>query len=101
MQIYGELFGGAWPGNHANMERGPKAIQKGVIYTPNHEFMVFDIKITTPQSAFWVDVVDIPHFLDGKFMSVPIFAQGTFDQMLSIETVIDSTIPELLGLPIL
>lgn len=55
--------------------------------------MVFDIKVTTPISTFWIDVTDIPKFLDDKFMHVPVYAKGTFDQMLGVETVIDSTIP--------
>jgi hypothetical protein len=43
--------------------------------------MVFDIKITTSTSVFWVDVLDIPKFLDGKFMHVPVFAKGNFEQI--------------------
>jgi hypothetical protein len=93
IQIYGEYFGGSWPQEHPNFFKGPKAVQKGVYYTPHHEFMVFDIKVTTPTSAFWVDVIDIPKYLDNKIMNVPVYAKGTFDEMLAIETVIDSTIP--------
>lgn len=99
IQIYGEYYGGSWPENHPNFMKGPKAVQKGVYYTPNHEFIVFDIKVTTPTSSFWIDVLDIPKFLNQKFMHVPVYAKGTFEEMLAIETVIDSTIPELLGLP--
>lgn len=64
--------------------KGPKAVQKGVYYTPNHEFMVFDIKVSTPTSTFWIDVIDIPRYLDDKFMHVPVYAKGTFEQMLAI-----------------
>ena len=41
--------------------------------------MAFDIKITTPNSVFWADFVDIPMLLDGKIAHVPLYAQGTFD----------------------
>ena len=60
--------------------------------------MVFDIKLTSSNAIFWVDVIDIPQFLDSKFMHVPVYAKKNFNELLKIETVIDSTIPELLGL---
>lgn len=41
--IYGEYFGGNWPEGNPKV----KHVQKGIYYTPNHEFMAFDIKIFT------------------------------------------------------
>lgn len=93
--IYGEYFGGNYP----NMETKLKSVQKGVYYIPHHEFMAFDIRIFTDKTTFWVDVTDIPKCLQGNLKSVPIYAQGTFDQMFALDTKIDSTIPELCGLP--
>ena len=60
--------------------------------------MAFDIKVTSPNAIFWIDVIDIEKFLDSKIMHVPIFAKGTFEELIQIDTVFDSTIPELLGL---
>ena len=57
--IYGEYFGGNWPEGQGKA----KAVQKGIYYTPDHEFMAFDIKIFTPEKIFWVDVTDIPTLL--------------------------------------
>lgn len=35
--IYGEYFGGNWPLEHPNaIKGGPKQVQKGVCYTPEH-----------------------------------------------------------------
>lgn len=34
--IYGEYFGGNWPANHPSFVKGPKAVQKGICYTPQH-----------------------------------------------------------------
>ena len=93
--IYGEYFGGNWPEGESKV----KSVQKGISYTPNHEFMAFDIKIFTSETAFWVDVIDIPKLLKDNMMSVPVYAKGTFNEIYEIETKIDSTIPELLGLP--
>ena len=44
--FFGELFGGSYP--HPDVPRNKKCspIQKGVYYTPNHEFKLFDICIT-------------------------------------------------------
>lgn len=44
--FFGELFGGSYP--HPDVPRNTKCsqIQKGVYYTPNHEFKLFDICIT-------------------------------------------------------
>jgi hypothetical protein len=45
--IYGEYFGGNWPAGHPQAVKGsPKMVQKGVYYTPNHEFFAFDIFVT-------------------------------------------------------
>lgn len=44
--FFGELFGGSYP--HPDVPRNTKCsqVQKGVYYTPNHEFKLFDICIT-------------------------------------------------------
>jgi hypothetical protein len=60
--------------------------------------MAFDIKVTSPNSIFWIDAIEIERFLDSKIMHVPIFAKGTFEEVTKIDSVFDSTIPELLGL---
>lgn len=91
--IYGEYFGGNWPEGEQKL----KPVQKGIYYTPKHEFMAFDIKITD-KYTHWVDVSDIPKYLKDLIKSVPIYARGTFAEMFAIDTKIDSTVPELLGL---
>jgi hypothetical protein len=60
--------------------------------------MAFDIKIVTKDRNYWVNVTDIQKILKNIIVTVPIYAQGTFAQMMDINTKIDSTIPELLGL---
>ena len=98
--IYGEYFGGNWPADHPNAnKKGPKAVQKGVYYTPEHEFFAFDIFIVTTETAYWVNVLDLPKLLKNDIPVVPVYKQGTFDEIFNLDTVFDSTIPELLGLP--
>ena len=98
--IYGEYFGGNWPVNSPlQLKGGCKAVQKGVYYTPNHEFYAFDIFVVNEQVAYWVDVLDIPRLLGEHINSVPVYVRGTFEEVFNVNTEIDSTIPELLGLP--
>lgn len=78
--IYGEYFGGNWPADHpANIKNGPKQVQKGVYYTPHHEFYAFDIYIVASDKIYWADVLDIPKMLKDYIPSVPVYAKGTFD----------------------
>lgn len=42
--VYGEYFGGSWP---KQTDSKCKPVQKGVYYTPYHDFMAFDIKVFT------------------------------------------------------
>lgn len=93
--IYGEFFGGNYPGI---VNKSQKTVQKGVYYTPNHEFFAFDILVFLKEKQFWVDVTDIPKILGDNLKSVPIYARGTFKEMMELNSMIDSTVPELLGL---
>ncbi len=42
--------------------------------------------------------MEIDKYLKDGIKTIPIYAKGTFDEMFKINTKIDSTIPELLGL---
>ncbi len=46
--------------------------------------MAFDIKIFTAETAFWVDVIDIPKLLKENLKSVPVYAKGTFNEVYEI-----------------
>lgn len=61
--------------------------------------MAFDIFIVTEHTAYWADVYDIPKLLKDNIKSVPVYMKGTFDEVFNVNTEIDSTIPEILGLP--
>ena len=52
MAIFGELFGGSYP--HKDVPVNPKArkVQKGVWYSPNNEFIVYDIKVDGVLQSF-------------------------------------------------
>lgn len=44
-------------------------------------------------------MLDIPILLGNIIPTVPVYTRGTFDEVFAVNTEIDSTIPELLGLP--
>jgi len=93
--IYGEYFGGNWITKDISKH---KPVQTGITYTPFHEFFAFDVNVKTVTGDQWVPAIDLEHFL-GKYMkTVPIYCKGTFDEVFDVNTKIDSTIPELLGL---
>jgi len=93
--LYGEYFGGNWIKKDIAKQ---KAVQTGITYTPFHEFMVFDVNIKTQTGDFWVPVTDIEGFVGKYIKTVPIFTKGSFEEVYAVNTKIDSTIPELLGL---
>jgi hypothetical protein len=74
-------------------------IQRGIKYTPNHEYFAFDILVKTAKGALWVKVTELDHFLNKHIPTVPIHKKGSLDEILQVNIEIDSTIPELLGLP--
>lgn len=97
MVVYGELFGGNWPGH-----KGRK-IQKGVYYTPGVEFIVFDILVLQEKNVpFYMNydhTTDILRYVE--MLHCPIIFRGKLDQCLkwSNEHKEDnSIIPYILGL---
>lgn len=60
---------------------------------------MFDVNVkTTDDQDFWIDALDIDKHV-GKFIqTVPIYSKGTFDEVYAVNTKIDSTVPEFLGL---
>ncbi len=113
--VYGELFGGYYPPNPKTFnlterinEKGfcivpfeQRAIQEGIYYSPNIEYIVFDIGLYSslnqieflPYDVIIQLVSSIPGFLVAK----PLIT-GTFDKVSNFDINFNSTIPEILGL---
>jgi Rnl2 family RNA ligase len=91
VQLFGELHGGIYP----NMKANHKAIQKGIYYTPNNEYIVFDILVDDK----YLDVVDVEGLTE-KF-KIPCVARthtGTLNDLLKLSPVFESNIYKLYGL---
>ena len=91
--IYGELFGGYYPG----MKTTASAVQRGVVYSPHREFLAFDVLA----DGEWLTRKEIRDLgVDQVVPFVPILFGGlTFDEALALTPEFDSVIPEYLGYP--
>lgn len=94
--IYGELFGGHYP--HPKVLDNPryKKVQEGVWYSPDLQFMVYDIKIDDTFVSF-----GFVHELCmvAGFLSVPQISSGTFEEMLELRNDYSSVVHQEWHLP--
>lgn len=99
VQIFGEFFGGSYKGIPSKETK----IQKGIDYSPNHEFYAFDIFVTYADGTSRYLNVDecAALFIHFKFFyNVELF-RGTLDEALGYNPVFISTIGQRLGLPVI
>lgn len=96
VRIYGEMFGGSY--NHPEVPKTVNAskIQKGVFYSPDNNFLAFDIKLDKEylsQDAFFklCELYDIPH--------VKMLFKGNLQECLEYKNDFESTIYEYYNLP--
>ena len=100
ISVFGELFGGAYP--HPDVQRIGRLtlIQKGVFYTPSHEFYGFDIYAFTNDGGYYlsVDEANTLFEAEGFFYARSLFT-GSLDECLKHPNQFQSKIAEWLGLP--
>ena len=100
IMLYGELYGGIYP--HAEVEDfGYLHVQKGVYYTSNIGFYVFDVAIkVTDEEARWLNYdLAMELFEQCEFFYSKPLHTGTLRECLDYNINFNSTIPDLLGLP--
>jgi len=96
INIFGELFGGRYPGIRSPMNN---PVQKGVFYSPNIEFLVFDIRINFDSESWFISHDEINSLLINLTMKVvPILHKGTFDQIIKLDPIFESTIYTMFNL---
>ena len=96
--VYGELFGGHYPHPDVENNNSVKHIQKGIWYSPNIGFYVFDIMLNgkflpMDEVVLLCKEVDLFH--------AKILFEGTFDECIKYPNEFQTKIPEWLGLPLL
>lgn len=92
--IYGEIFGGSYEG--LKSPEGVSKVQRGVNYSPDVEFMAFDVVhngelLTVEKANNLLDTYSIPR--------VPQLMVGSLGECLEHPNDYNSKVPSLLGLP--
>lgn len=100
VSVFGEMFGGHYPHNDVKANRKLTLIQKGVSYTPEHEFYGFDIYLSDGENGWYlpVDEVNVIFETEGFFYAKTLF-RGTLTECLKYPNAFPSKISEWLGLP--
>jgi Rnl2 family RNA ligase len=95
--IYGEYFGGYYPGHPA--EPGLRKIQSGVAYSPGHHFYAYDVCLDGKEYMDFEDARSLLVAAGFPLVAAPLW-RGTLNDMLAIDVeALETTIPDLLGLP--
>ena len=98
--IYGEMFGGKYP--HPDVKNDSKVmnIQKGVFYSPVHEFYGYDIYVSGSETGRFLSVDEINElFEQEKFLFAKTLFSGNLDECLKYPNDFQSCIAGWLGLP--
>lgn len=100
ISIFGEMFGGLYPHDGVKAKRNVSQIQKGVCYTPEHEFYGFDIYLFAEENSRFLSVDEVNELFEneGFFYAKTLF-RGTLAECLKYPNAFQSKISEWLGLP--
>lgn len=76
--VYGELFGGYYP--HPDVAPDPVGwpVQKGIWYTPGHDFYAFDLYVFTKDGGFFLPVMEANALFSMPASSTPGTASSVF-----------------------
>lgn len=100
ISVFGEMFGGLYP--HNDVKRNPRVslIQKGVCYSPEHDFYGFDIYVFTEDGGRYLSVDEVNRLFEdeGFFYAKTLFC-GSLAECLEHPNAFQSHIAEWLGLP--
>lgn len=101
--VYGELCGGYFP-NFKSKHPLTEKVQRGVYYSPENEFIAFDIKVilTTPETleeeTYWLDHNTFERVIQGNLHTAPVIAKDVIlEEAQNIDPHFDSIVPQLLG----
>ena len=100
ISVFGEMFGGRYPHDDVKVSHKLSLIQKGVCYTPEHEFYGFDIYLFEDENSRFLPVDEVNELFEaeGFFYAKTLF-RGTLAECLKYPNVFESNIAKWLGLP--
>lgn len=103
--LYGELFGGCYDHPDIPPNKGARKIQKGISYTPDNEFLVFDMMYKNKNSCYnFVAVEEMLQLCQRfKIPHVPVYSKAmgvhSLEELLKLENHTATEIHQLFGLP--
>jgi len=100
ISVFGEMFGGLYPHDGVKTKQKVSLIQRGVCYTPDHEFYGFDIYLFTEAGGRFLPVDEVNEIFEtcGFFYAKTLF-RGTLAECLKQPNAFQSKIAEWLELP--
>lgn len=100
ISVFGELFGGRYAHEAVAAEKGTILIQKGVNYTPSHEFYGFDIYIFESEGGRYLPLDEVNTLFEAEgFFNAKTLMRGTLAECLKYPNAFQSKISQWLGLP--
>lgn len=102
VNVFGEMFGGAYPHKDVQPHRELSTIQKGVYYSPAHEFYGFDVYINGEGSGRYLPVDEANALFERHgFLYARTLFKGKLSECLDYPNAFESKISGWLGLPAL
>ena len=85
VNVFGEMFGGTYPHKDVQPNRKLSLIQKGVCYTPEHEFYGFDIYVINEEGGRYLPVDEVNDLFEKhEFFYARTLFKGTLGECLKI-----------------
>ena len=90
ISVFGEMFGGLYPHDGVKARQKVGLIQRGVCYTPDHEFYGFDIYLFTEEGGRFLPVDEVNEIFEacGFFYAKTLF-RGTLAECLKQPNAFD------------
>jgi len=99
LTIFGELFGGDYPHPEIEIDKNSIMVQKGIFYSPKNHFYAFDILLNTEK---YLDVNTANQYFEKvKLLHAKTIFKGSIIECMEQENDFNTTIPNILGLPLL
>ncbi|MDE6522695.1 MAG: RNA ligase, Rnl2 family [Muribaculaceae bacterium] len=100
ISVFGEMFGGRYAHEGVAAKKGTTLIQKGVYYTPGHEFYGFDIYVFESETGRYLDMDEVNALFEADgFFYAKTLLRGTLSECLAYPNAFQSKISQWLGLP--
>lgn len=102
-QLYGELFGGAYPHDKVESIAEIQAIQTGVYYHPDIQFQAFDLALTDQEGKrTYLGYQEMKTLCEQVALPyVAALFEGKLNKALNFDIKIESLIPASFGLPMI